>query len=290
MNDPVIIEVAVNGGTTKATNPNVPITPEEIAADALACFDAGAAIVHAHASPPDGTAEELAERYLTAFRPVWAQRPDALIYPTLNYAPAPLRFEHLPILAKEGLRIGLLDPGSVNVSGVGGDGLPAGAGAYTNSYDLIRDVYAMHADAGLGPSLAMYEPGFLRGAVAFWRKGRLPAGSMFKFYLSEDRGLYGAPFGLPVTPTAVDAYLEARAECPVPWAVSAVGGDLGRSDAARRALERGGHLHIGLEFYGGDRTPTNVELVEEAVALCEEAGRPVATCAEAAEILGLPTR
>ena len=287
MTTPVIIEVAVNGGTTKATNPNVPITGEEIIADALACFEAGAAIVHAHANPPTGTAEELAERYLAAFRPVWAERPDALIYPTLNYVPGPVRFQHLPIMAKEGLRIGVFDPGSVNLSGLGDDGLPAGDNVYANPFNLIRDVFALHADAGLGPSLAMYEPGFLRGSVAFWRKGRLPAGSMFKFYLSEDRGLMGAPFGLPVTPTAVDAYLEARAECPVPWAVSAVGGDLGRSDAARHALDRGGHLHIGLEFYGGDRTPTNVELVQEAVALCEQAGRPVATCAQAAEILGL---
>lgn len=67
-----------------------------------------------------------------------------------------------------------------------------------------------------------------------------------------------------------------------------VGCDLGRSEVTRIALERGGHLHLGLEFYGGDRQPTNVELVEEAVALCKEASRPVATCEEAAGILGLP--
>ena len=47
-------------------------------------------------------------------------------------------------------------------------------------------------------------------------------------------------------------------------------------------------LHLGLEFYGGDRQPTNVELVQEAVALTEAAGRPVASCDEAAGILDLP--
>jgi uncharacterized protein (DUF849 family) len=57
---------------------------------------------------------------------------------------------------------------------------------------------------------------------------------------------------------------------------------------ARAALERGAHLHVGLEDFAGDRTPTNVELVREAVALCADVGRPVATCAEAAAILDLP--
>ena len=55
------------------------------------------------------------------------------------------------------------------------------------------------------------------------------------------------------------------------------------------AVERGGHLHVGLEeHYDPDRQPTNVELLEEAVALCREVGRPVATCAQAAEILAVP--
>ena len=42
------------------------------------------------------------------------------------------------------------------------------------------------------------------------------------------------------------------------------------------------------EFYDPDRSPTNVELVAEAVALCEDVGRPVATTAETVEILRLP--
>jgi uncharacterized protein (DUF849 family) len=54
------------------------------------------------------------------------------------------------------------------------------------------------------------------------------------------------------------------------------------------ALERGGHLHLGLEFYAGDRTPTNAELVSEAAELCAKVGRPVATPDQAAAILRLP--
>ncbi len=49
---PLIIEAAVNGGTPKSRNPNVPRTPGEIADDAVRCVDARAAIVHNHNDDP----------------------------------------------------------------------------------------------------------------------------------------------------------------------------------------------------------------------------------------------
>jgi 3-keto-5-aminohexanoate cleavage enzyme len=289
---PVIIEAAINGATPKERNPHVPISTAELAEDALACLEAGASIIHLHCNPVGGPDEEVAERYLEAFRPVWAERPDALIYPTVNFGAGGLSFGHLPLLAKEGLRVGLLDPGSVNLGKLGDDGRLTGAFVYANSFDRIAEIFALHEELGLGPSLAIYEPGFLRATLAWHRAGRLPAGTMVKLYLSTEQGLTGAPFGLPVTAKALDAYLELLDGTGLPWAVSAVGGDLGRTEVARLALRRAGHLHLGLEFYGdpagAGRTPTNLELVNEAVALCGEEGRPVASCADAARILGLP--
>jgi uncharacterized protein (DUF849 family) len=288
MATPVIIEAAINGATTKATNPNVPKTAEEIAVDALSVIAAGAAIVHVHCDPVSGPDDEVAERYLEAFRAVWAQRPDALLYPTANFSSDRISFGHLGPLAKAGLRLGLLDPGSVNFGRLGDDGLPAGSFVYENSFDRIKEVFAYHDELGLGPSLAIYEPGFLYTTLLYLRQGRLPRGAMVKFYLSTERGLSGAPFGLPPTAAALAAYLDLLGDAPIPWAVSAVGGDLGRTEVARLALERGGHLHLGLEFYGGDRQPTNTQLVEEAVALAEGSGRPVATPRDAVVILDLP--
>jgi uncharacterized protein (DUF849 family) len=284
---PVIIECAINGATAKATNPNVPTTPEEIAADALACTEAGAAIVHNHIDRFGVSIEEAVARYLEGWEPVLAARPDALLYPTVHFGET-LSYEHLVPLAAAGLRVGLADPGSVNLGGIDSDGVPTGGFVYANSFAAIGRAFEICDQEGLGPSLAIYEPGFLRTTMAWWRAGRLPRGSMVKLYLSTEQGYLGAPFGLPPTVSALDLYLDLMEGSDLPWAVSVVGGDVVASDVAVPALERGGHLHLGLEFYGGSRTPTNVELVAEAVALCNEVGRPVATPDQAAQLLDLP--
>ncbi|MFN8031809.1 MAG: 3-keto-5-aminohexanoate cleavage protein [Mycobacterium sp.] len=289
--EPVIIECAVNGLTAKKTNPHVPIEPSEIVTDALACMEAGAAIIHNHIDRYGISVDEAAERYLEAWRPILAQRPDALLYPTIHlddtFSPS---YDHLVPLAAAGMRLGLTDPGSVNLGVTDADGLPAGSMVYRNSFDTIAHAFAICHTAKVGPSLAIYEPGFLRAALAWWQAGRLPLGSMIKLYFSTERGYMGAPFGLPPTERAFEAYMEMLDGCDIPWAVSVVGGDLCATGIAGLALDRGGHLHVGLEFYGGDRTPTNVELVTEAVELCERSGRPVATPDQAAAILGLPER
>jgi 3-keto-5-aminohexanoate cleavage enzyme len=287
---PVIIEVAMNGATSKERNRHVPQTPGEITIDALACIEAGAAIVHNHIDKFDITEQEAAERYLEGWRPVVAARPDALLYPTVHFGPR-VSYEHLIPLAASGLvRLGLTDPGSLNLGGLDDGHLPTGSFVYTNSFDTIRralDICRIHQ---LGPSMAIYEPGFLRTALMWWRTDRLPAGAMLKLYFSTDEGLTGTAFGLPPTIRALDAYLEMLEGCDLPWAVSVVGGDLAKSDLAREALERGGHLHVGLEFYGGEDCPTNADLVSQAVRLCDEVGRPVANSDAAARILRLPRR
>jgi uncharacterized protein (DUF849 family) len=289
MTMPVIIEAAINGATTKQRNPNVPIDEDELVTDAIACLDAGAAIIHNHISAVGLSGHDAATVYLGVWRRVLAERPEALWYPTINIGPSDSWYDHIEPLAKSGLlRMTLSDPGSVNLGRVR-DGLPSGSFVYGNSFDAIAEQMRLGRDLGLGPSIAIYEPGFLRAVLAYHRAGQLPAGAFVKLYLAADRGLGGSPFGLPPTLAALDAYLERLDGTGLTWAVSAVGDDVVRTPAGQAALARGGHLHIGLEFFGGERTPSNVELVREAAAACSAAGRPVATSAEAASILGLPT-
>ena len=293
---PVIIEAALNGVTRPEQNPHVPRSPAEIEADALRCLTAGAAIVHSHNADMAVDPKRAAELYLEAWEPVLRDRPDALFYPTVGLGGSiEERYAHEEILAESGLlRIGLVDPGSVNLGGADDEGLPAPIDlVYVNSYRDIRHEVDLCERHRLGPSVSIFEPGFLRAALAYHRAGRLPQGALIKLYFGGETGYLGGPpsgvtFGLPPTELSLEAYLAMLEGTELPWSVAVLGGDVIETGLARLALERGGHVRVGLEDYAGPDQPSNEDLVREVVRLARKIGRPVATCAEAARLVGLP--
>lgn len=293
---PLIVECAINGETRPDRNPNAPRQPEEIVADVLRCLDAGASVIHAHTDDIQKTGRTAADAYLAAWRKIMAERPDTLWYPTLGIgADMAESISHIDILAEEiGLRLGLCDPGSTNVGGPDADGLPVGM-VYANSYEDVRVCFAQCERRGLGPSLAIYEPGWLRTVLAFYHAGRLPKGAMVKLYFGADYGLFatepGVSFGLPPTENALLAYVDLLEDVDLPWSVSAWGGDLFETPIARKALELGGHLHVGLEeHFHPEYKPTNEDILRQAQALASEVGRPLASGLETEALLDLPAR
>ena len=73
---PLIINAALTGMIpTKADNPAVPVTPDEIAEDARRCVDAGAAIVHLHARDEDGRPTYRKEVYAEIIQAVRERSP-----------------------------------------------------------------------------------------------------------------------------------------------------------------------------------------------------------------------
>ncbi len=292
---PLIIEAALNGGTSKRRNPNTPKTPDEIAADALACLDAGATVIHTHIDGLRQTGDEAAAAYLAGWKPVLAARPDTIVYGTIAEGrDVETRFGHYRPLAAAGMRMGAFDPGSVNLATHGEDGLPGAVSfVYQTSFKDIAALADLLVEARLGPAIAIYEPGWLRATLAYEKAGRLPAGAFVKLYLAGDYNFLdgqksGVTFGLPPTRKALDAYLEMMEGSSLPWAASVIGGCVARTGLARMAIERGGHVRVGLEDYGGEDHPTNAALVAEVVAIARACGRAIATSAQAAEILGLP--
>jgi uncharacterized protein (DUF849 family) len=292
--DPVIIEVAVNGATRPSVQRHVPVTPEQIALDGIGCVDAGAAIVHHHDDPRatqalGGGPEAMGTLGLATYAGLLSARPGTLVYPTARFDGRTIadRWDHHRFLAEqmpqEGLgplRLGLVDPGTVTL------------GNFT--YGFTRDEVAYKLDTcrdlGIGPSVACFEPGYIRVFLDFYASGRVPPGSLVKFYFCAGPPL----FGLPPSEAALDLYVDLLAGTGLPWAVAVLGGDVVGSGMARWAIERGGHVRVGLEDFSDPkgpvgRQPANAELVAEVADLARANGRGVATSADADRILRLPS-
>src|SRR5690242_11360788 len=201
MATPVILELAVNGPTPRSANPRVPRTPDEIAEVALRGIERGAAIVHNHNDEPMFTADGVhaVEPYLRAWQPILDRHPDALLYPTMAAGARGIavrdRWAHVEELARRGMGgMTLVDPGSVNVGMTAAATVAAAAadGAYQNSYADLEYMFARTGELGAAPSISIFEPGFLRTALALHRAGRVPPGALVKLYFGGD-----LEFGLP---------------------------------------------------------------------------------------------
>jgi 3-keto-5-aminohexanoate cleavage enzyme len=110
----------------------------------------------------------------------------------------------------------------------------------------------------------------------------LPAGCLVGLCFGGPRALVG----LPPTETSLDAYVAMLDGSGLPWTVRVIGGDVVACGLARAAVERGGHLRVGLEDWDGDGTPTNARLVREAVDLVVSVGEQPATPDEARRLVG----
>ncbi len=289
---PLIIEVSLNGSVKPEQNPHVPYEDDDIVAQAVECMEAGAALVHNHTREPvfgkTGTMD--AEDYARPWRKLLELRPDAILTPTMPADPGGVpveeRFAHIEAMAAEGLIAqGLVDPGSFSVSVPDAEGVfaPVRLVYRNDAHDSHYYVEACRR-LKLGMSISIFEPGFVKFIMALHRAGKLPPGGIMKFYFGAD----SQPFGLPPTAKALEAYLEMIEGSDLPWSVSSFGDDCVGCGLAEAAIRRGGHVQVGIEPYGGPRTPRNVELVEEVVALAGKLGRPIATPAQAARIMRLP--
>jgi hypothetical protein len=115
-----LIEVAVNGASTRKVQPRIPVLAKEIIAEGVACIKAGAAVIHAHTLEPDSGKQNGNVDNCAAFISGIREQVDAIVYPTVVGTPDRSNpawlWEPTVELAKRGLlEWGFLDPGSVNL-------------------------------------------------------------------------------------------------------------------------------------------------------------------------------
>src|SRR5450631_1337573 len=113
----IITAAPVGAGTTKAQTPHVPVTPDEIVADVIACAKAGAAIAHLHVRDDSGKNSMATEKFVEVVGKVRKAIADEGLDVVLNLTTSgsafseELRLAHLPLLMPE---MCSYDPGSMN--------------------------------------------------------------------------------------------------------------------------------------------------------------------------------
>ena len=277
--DKLIIQVAMNERVTKAQNPHVPLTPDEIARDAIGCCKAGASIVHFHPRDPKTGANLPSDvgLYREALRKIRAET-DAIFYPTAGYSDdvnADLAHVRELAIAPDGRA-------DMYMQGIGAWSLAAWDPVAKN---FGRDSTFVVSHTALTPFLEFarantlkivmmaHELGHVRSILMLRAAGLLPGPLVIQFNFSENQA-YGP---LP-NETGLRAYLDMLPPgLKVHWFAQAPGAAHHRMNDL--AIRMGGHPRIGI----GDMAPeaggplSNAQLVERTVAQARAAGRDIAT-------------
>jgi 3-keto-5-aminohexanoate cleavage enzyme len=287
--DKLIIEAALNELFDKDDNPNIPYGPDECVADALACVEAGAAIVHFHARDPVSGAQRWTDDalYADAYRRLQAQT-DVIFYPTYPARGHADRFAHVRALAANPdvrLRVITIDPGSA----ASADYDPARkqfdrpGRAMQNTHDEVIPLLELARENGLYVIFGAREIGHIRHVLAYHDMGLAPEPLLIKLYFSED-----AAFGLPPGLEGLNAYLSTLPRTPrIHWVMWAYGAAHMRLNAL--GIAAGGHVRTGLGDNPrlGDGRMTSADQVRQVAQLARLIGREVATPVEAREMLGI---
>jgi 3-keto-5-aminohexanoate cleavage enzyme len=283
----VMIEAAINGNAIRELNPHIPYTPDEIAADAIATCEAGAALIHFHVREPEtGKWVQDLAYYSEVYRQT-RRRCDALLWPTFPLGDdAERRFSHFVELSRDPVTkpdLGAADMGSVNL--VSYDPVAKKVHnedfVYCNSYKTIRYFLTKSRELGLRPTLQIFDPSFLRAALVFLDQGVLTEPLLLKFYLGGPE----LPFGMPPTLKSLEAYLAMIKDVRANWFAATLGGD--NLPLVAIIVSLGGHVRVGLEDwqYTREGQLSNPQVTARAAAIIRSMGHDVATPAEARKIL-----
>ncbi|MFJ4382028.1 3-keto-5-aminohexanoate cleavage protein [Streptomyces albidoflavus] len=294
MTENVIITCALTGaGDTVRKSPHVPVTPEQIARNAVEAAAAGAAVVHIHVRDPEtGDPSRDPKLYREVVERIKETGTDVVINLTagmggdlvidpddpLTHLPGTdlvgglERLPHVEDLLPD---ICTLDCGSLNF----GDG----SNLYVSTPDMLRAGARRIQELGVRPELEIFDTGQLWFAKQLLAEGLLDAPTVFQLCM-------GIPWGAPADPGVLQSMVNMLPD-GARWASFA----LGRMQMpwVAQSILLGGHVRVGLEdnlYLGKGNTATNAQLVERAVTLTESIGARVATPDEARATLGLKKR
>jgi uncharacterized protein (DUF849 family) len=285
-----ILTCAVTGSQTRQEqNPNLPVTPEQIAQSSLEAAAAGAAAVHLHArDPATGRASMEFAHYKEIVDRIREKNDELIINittgpggrfqpgdedplkpgPRTNLLPAAQRVAHLAGLRPE---VATIDLDTMNFGGE----------VVINTPGNIRKIAAAIYEAGAIPEIELFDTGDIHIAQDLYADGTFRGTAMASV-------ITGIKYGMPGTP---ETMMFAKSLLPpqVVW----TGFSIGRNafPVLAQSFLLGGHVRIGMEdtiyIEKGKLTSGNAELCDKARWIVESLGGRLASAQEAREMLGL---
>jgi len=256
----------------KSDNPAVPITVSEQLESTHAAFEAGASICHAHVRNDDGSPSSDPDKFALLKEGLEKHCPGMIIqFSTGGRSGAgQARGGMLP-----------LRPDMASLS-VGSNNFPTRV--YENPPDLVDWLASEMRTYQVKPEIECFDLSHIHQAAKMNKDGRIPGQLYVQFVM-------GVKNAMPVDRPTFDFYIETvkRLLPDAEWCAAGIGA--GQLTINEWTVAAGGHARAGLEdnvrLDRDTLAPSNAALVQRVVDLCAKHDRPVATPAQAREILGL---
>jgi 3-keto-5-aminohexanoate cleavage enzyme len=269
-----LITVAPTGAEhAKADVPPLPVTLDELVAEAKACEAAGAGLVHVHIRGADTRPTlDLARLKDT----VAALRESTSLVVQLSTGGS----VHDPLDAR--LRVLEAAPDSCSLT-CGTTNF--GDDVFLNPWPFMVELYEAAREAQVVPEFELFDLGHVAALRRLLDTCGLPYGG--KVHCDF---VTGVPGGMPGTAQALVAGIQALPAEVTSWSATGIG--RAHLPVLAAALSLGGHLRVGMEdnivYARGQQVRSNAELVERAARVATELQRPPMSTAQARELLGLP--
>ncbi len=275
-----IITVATTGAwPKKENNPNVPLTPPEIAEEVYACWQAGAAVAHIHCRDENGNAAMVYGQFEETVRLIRDKKDCDIILNLTTSGGVNLKeddrikpfYELVPEMAS-------YDCGTMNWQHTT---------IFENNPAFLERLGGLMQEKGVKPEIEVFDPGMIYNAAYYIKKGVLKTPCHFQFCMGVAGGIAATTKNLVFMKGTMDEVAPGST-----WSAFGVG--KGAMETMYAAIAMGGNVRVGMEdnvlYKKGVLAENNAQFVARAKRVIEEFTCEAATPAEAREMLGLAPR
>lgn len=295
----VIVTAALTGSVhTPTMSPYLPVTPQQLADEAIRVYEAGGAIAHIHARNPE-TGEPVPDTEL--FREVATKvksKCNIVLCFTTGGSPLMTTVERAKVVSALKPELATFNAGSLNfgifpiAEGIKDFKFPwekpylqgSENGIFPNTFKTLREFSQIFAENNTKPELEIYDAGMISNLAFLLQRGYIKKPLHLQFVL----GILG---GMPATANSLVFLYNTALQTLGEFTWSVCAGARFQFPICTIALTMGGNVRVGMEdnlyISKGVLAKSNAEQVEKIIRIAREFGLEPATPDEARQILGL---